>query len=235
MGGKDFGVTPTATSFYLLRRSCEGQAVLYLGATIESPEVYLDHRGWAFIADRVAESFNSRLAAKGMPTGSWPEPGEEVRLHPQFGRELEMLMLVAGESYQGRERNVSRIEAMDSSGRAALWKKWEGYRAIMGSWDQERLSHLIIMLRDASMAPIIKKRREGEVLQAMLRYVQLGDIDALDIVFETSALTPDELHSIDVWVRSASDWGTPEERVERRLMIDTAMAAARDKRLLEAA
>lgn len=77
------------------------------------------------VIDAAVGDFNGRLAAKGAPAGSWPQPGGIARFHPCFGRELEMVMHAGAEGPQLAPMTVGAWARMDGRARFALWQKWK--------------------------------------------------------------------------------------------------------------
>jgi len=82
---------------------------------------------WSVLAAGVEQDWNSRLVAKGQAPGVMPTDTGDVFLHRQFGRELDVLFMVAASYQEGRQMLPLWIEA-EPEWRLDLWKDLCGYR-----------------------------------------------------------------------------------------------------------
>ena len=96
------------------------------------------------VAGAVLADFNPRLAAKGAPAGSWPEPGGTVRLHACFGREIEMVMHAGAEGPQQGPAAIATWAKMDGRSRYAMWTKWKGLA--VDDWGVWAMNEILKML-----------------------------------------------------------------------------------------
>lgn len=188
LNGDPFGVSRDGSGeFYLLHTHRSGSADLYRvkDGLVEGSLVHAGGLVWRVIRDEVAAEFNKRLNSKGHRGGSWGEPGGSVRLHWQFGRELEILMLCASESWAGMRMSLTVWLKMDPSRRFACWKKWSENCA-GPEWRQQEIVRIVHLETNKERIAEASKNRKLDILYA---YIVNGDVKALDDFYPDRAMS----------------------------------------------
>lgn len=127
--GAAFGIPGGDTrDAYIVHVNASGSADLHrvVNGVVGEQLVHVPSNLVRHVVDAALSDFNPRLAAKRAPAGSWPQPGGNVRAHPCFGRELEMVMHAASEGPQLAPMTVGAWARMDGRARYAMWTKWRG-------------------------------------------------------------------------------------------------------------
>lgn len=228
--GRPFGCGDDAANFYILSMNPAGSADLYRYDGIEVSDclAFVDSSMWHNVGQTALFDFNFRLADKSAPAGSWPERGGTVRLHPCFGRELEIAMILGSESFQNAPTLVKAWAELKVATRQAMWKRWKS------TIDTDPANHddiLIRLFHEVSAREFRKTRERKTHVDALHRYVVLGERDALDVAFgDPRALGMDA----QMWLKRLSPTiymiDTPETRVERTKLVRDALASAEARR-----
>lgn len=153
--GHPFGLPPgCGDDAYILAIDDDGHATLRrVDAAAAGPDLArLEPDQWARVSPVVIADFNRRLDAKGLPAGRFPERGGHVTLHPCFGREIELAMLVGGD---GDIMGSDALQTWDGLG--GLWR--------LRLWRLLRARHSVVTdvenrdsLRAAAMASAAMRR-----------------------------------------------------------------------------
>lgn len=195
LSGDPFGVAPDGEGdFFVLHLNTSGAADLYHHAKdgVMTSLVHAAEHVWRTIGDDVAAEFNQRLRLKNVASGSWSEAGGNVRLHWQFGRELEILMHCAGFEWAGMRTALVVWKAMDPARRFACWKKWKDTIATTPEWQQNEIVRIVHTETNRERVAAKVEKHKTDILYA---YIVEGDQKALDDYFPDRAMTPaDRMH-----------------------------------------
>lgn len=180
--GRAFGIPEDARKFYILAMHPSGSADLYRhdGEDMSDRLAHVPADMWHTVAQAALFDFNFRLADKREEAGTWPEPGGTVRLHPCFGRELEMAMIVGSESFQNAPTMVKAWAELKVDARQALWKRW---KAVLDADAANLPCALVRMLHETAARGARVEREHRQRIAGLYRYVVEGDPSGLDLAF----------------------------------------------------
>lgn len=123
--GHPFGLPPgCADDAHVLAIDDDGVAKIHrVDGGIAGPNLAtIAAARWLRVADVAIADFNRRLAAKGMPAGRFPRPGGRVTLHPCFGRELQLAMLIGGDEDRMADEALDAWSGLSGIWRLRLWR-----------------------------------------------------------------------------------------------------------------
>lgn len=184
---------------------------------------HADGKAWEAITLAFGEEFNRRLRKVGKPIGSWPQEGGTTRLHPCFGRELQVAMLVASESRQNRDKHLSAWLDKAPASRSDMWKRWH---QVCNEDQSYKTNDLIFLLKGDVKRMERNAAYSTWCIDPLFKYVIKGNPVGLDDVFSTNGFSQHEMTILRRTVAGRLGWLSPEAIVDRnRLARD-----ARDRR-----